>query len=359
MSPLGFVTSLVTSLVLAVCASTTAIAATALPLATAAATPPAGAAARDTDADGIPDRDDKCPADAETPNGYQDDDGCPDLAPHAAPAANEVGRIAERVGFLYDAAEIRAAALPMLDAIAVVLRTQTQQFPLVALEGHAADNEHAPMRLSLARASAVRIALIGRGVDAGRLLARASGATAPACTERNEMCRVRERSVELITLAVPKPTPPPEVAQESGESPPAPEKKAEHAEPPVPLERIEFRKGSAVMAPAALADLDLLAGFMKSNPVSLEIVGYADDAERKAAPLAQARADAVRGYMMACGVSSTHLTTRAERTGRATCRSRSANCPARSGRAELRFVDAHAAAPAAAGEGARPSDETK
>jgi len=250
----------------------------------------------------------------------------------------------------------------MLDAIAVVLKTQTQQFPLVALEGHAADNEHAPMRLSLARASAVRVGLIGRGVDAGRLLARASGATAPVCTERNEICRVRERSVEFVTLAVPKPAPPPEVTQgesaEPAESPPAP-KKAEHAEPPVPLARIEFRKGSAVMAPAALADLDLLAGFMKSNPVSLEIVGYADEAERKATALAQARADAVRGYMMAFGVSGTHVTTRAERTGRAACRSHSANCPARNGRAELRFVEAHAAAPPAAVEGSRPPEETK
>jgi outer membrane protein OmpA-like peptidoglycan-associated protein len=349
----------VTSLALAVCASTTAIAATPVPLATVAGTPQAAATARDTDADGIPDRDDRCPGDAETPNGYQDEDGCPDLAPHPAPAASETGRIAERIGFLYDGADLRAASFPMLDAIAVVLKTQTQQFPLVALEGHAADNEHSPMRLSLARASAVRIALIGRGVEAGRLLARASGAMAPACTERNDTCRVRERSVELITLAVPKPTPPPEVT-ESEQAPP-PEKKPERAEPPVPLARIEFRKGSAVMAPASLADLDLLAGFMKSNPVSLEIVGYADEAERKAATLAQARADAVRGYMMACGVSGTHVTTRAERTGRAACRSHSANCPARNGRAELRFVEAHAAAPPAGAEAPRPQpgDDTK
>jgi hypothetical protein len=43
--------------------------------------------------------------------------------------------------------------------------------------------------------------------------------------------------------------------------------------------------------------------------------------------------------MMACGVSGGHLTTRAEQTTRATCRSHSANCPARGGRAELRFVE--------------------
>ena len=120
----------------------------------------------------------------------------------------------------------------------------------------------------------------------------------------------------------------------------------------MPLERVEFNRGSAVLAPSALANLDLLAGFMKANAVSLEIVGYADERERGVATLGQARADAVRGYMMACGVSGAHLVTRAERTGRAACRSHSAKCPARDSRAELRFVEPPAAPAAPAGDAA-------
>ena len=36
---------------------------------------------KDSDKDGIPDEKDKCPKEAETKNGYQDDDGCPDKKP--------------------------------------------------------------------------------------------------------------------------------------------------------------------------------------------------------------------------------------------------------------------------------------
>ena len=51
---------------------------------TAAAGLPAAEEARarssDVDGDGLRDREDKCPHDPETPNGYMDDDGCPDLS---------------------------------------------------------------------------------------------------------------------------------------------------------------------------------------------------------------------------------------------------------------------------------------
>lgn len=255
-------------------------------------------------------------------------------------SADDVGRIAERIAFPHDSADLKQSSGPMLDAVATMLKEQPQQFPLVALEGHAADNEHTPMRLSLARASAVRVALLARGIDGGRLLARASGSLAPGCVQQTETCRATERTVEFITLPVPKPAPP-EIA-EPGETPaPAPAKKpAGDRAASIPLDRIEFSKGSAVIAPSALGNLDLLAGFMKANDVSVEIVGYADERERRAPALSAARAEAVRKYMMACGVSGGHLTTRAEQTTRATCRSHSANCPARGGRAELRFVEA-------------------
>lgn len=253
-------------------------------------------------------------------------------------SAEDVGRIAERIAFQQDSAELKPSTSPLLDAVAATLKQQPELFPLVALEGHAADNERTPMRLSLARSSAVRVALLARGVDGARLLARASGSTAPGCFQQTDACRAAERTVEFITLPIPKPAPPPpppEIAAPAETPPPA---KKPAAEPSAPLDRIEFNKGSAVIAPSALGNLDLLAGFMKANDVSVEIVGYADDRERRAG-LAAARAEAVRKYMMACGVSGQHLTTRTEQTGRATCRSHSANCAARAGRAELRFAE--------------------
>ena len=348
MSALGFLASIAFT----ACASTAVVSPSRVsPGAPAQARPPAA----DADGDGIADPDDRCPDAPETRNGYQDDDGCPDLAPPPAASPNDVGRIVERIGFPHDSAELKPALYPMLDAIAVVLKMQPQQFPLIALEGHAADNEHAPMRLSLARASAVRVALQGRGVDASRLLARASGSMAPRCVQQNETCRASERAVEFITLPGAKPAatpPPPENAEAGAPSPDDKPPGAERTPSAMPLERIEFNRGSAVLAPSALANLDLLAGFMKANAASLEIVGYADERERGVATLAQARADAVRGYMMACGVSGAHLITRTERTGRAACRSHSAKCPARDSRAELRFVEPPAAPAAPAGDAA-------
>lgn len=339
------------SIAFTACASTAVVSPSPVsPAAPATARSPAA----DADGDGIADRDDRCPDAPETRNGYQDDDGCPDLAPPPTASPNDVGRIVERIGFPHDSAALRPAFYPMLDAIAVLVKTQPQQFPLIALEGHAADNEHTPMRLSLARASAVRVALQGRGVDASRLLARASGSMAPACVQQNETCRASERAVEFITLPGAKPAAPPPPPENAEAGAPTPDDKppaAERSTSAMPLERIEFNRGSAVLAPSSLANLDLLAGFMKANAVSMEIVGFADERERGVATLAQARADAVRGYMMACGVSGAHLVTRAERTGRAACRAHSAKCPARDSRAELRFVEPPAA-PAPAGDAA-------
>ena len=339
MSILGFITSLA----LTPCLST-AVAAPAAPLvAGGSASRPSPA---DGDGDGVPDPDDKCPDVPETGNGYEDEDGCPDLAVQTPP--NDVGRIVNRIAFPYDSADLKPASYPMLDGIAVVLKLQPQQFPLVALEGHAADNEHKPMGLSLARASAVRIALLARGVDAGRLLARASGATAPVCTQRNEGCWMRERTVEFITLAIPKPAAAEPEAEKPRDNPPPARDPAVERAPAAPLARVDFQRGSAVMPPAALADLDLIAGFTMANPVSLEVVGYAESGEHRAAALAQARADVVRAYLKACGVLNGHIVTRTELTARSTCRPRGAGC-AHTARSEIRFVEQTASASRADG----------
>ena len=329
-----------------------------------ASAPPAAAApaSTDGDGDGVPDRNDKCPGDAETPNGHQDDDGCPDLAFRALRSPDDAKGITERVEFAHDSAAIRATSFALLDAIALVLKMQPEAFPTIALEGHAADNEHTPMKLSLARASAVRLSLLARGVDESRLVARASGNTAPGCMEQTEICRAHERTVEFVKLTASRPAAAggPEAPRPDTDRRPDPAASADKPDAAaVPLERVEFKKGSAALGPDALPNLDVLAGFMKATPAALEITGYADDNERKPDALAQARADAVRRYMLACGVSARYLTTRTERTGRAACRSHSANCSARNGRAELRFVEPQTSGGAAGTAAPAPSSSAK
>ena len=102
-----------------------------------------------------------------------------------------------------------------------------------------------------------------------------------------------------------------------------------------------FPSGSAALGPSALPTLDLLAGFLKANPVSIEIEGHADDNERKAAELARARANAVRAYMIACGVSADSLIVRVHGTSRPACKGHGSACRARNRRVELRFPETH------------------
>jgi outer membrane protein OmpA-like peptidoglycan-associated protein len=304
----------------------------------------ARARSSDVDGDGLRDHEDKCPHDPETPNGYMDDDGCPDLASASAASPTGTPEIVEKIIFTDGRSEIRPGSYPVLDAIALVLKMQPELFPVVALEGHAAPNEASPMKLSLARASAVRMALIGRGVAQDRLVARASGSTSPVCGENSERCWARERRVEFATLNAAKR---PEAAAGSGDEaadedktpdrpPGAP---APNAAPAAALEQVPFPSGSAALGPSALPTLDLLAGFLKANAVSIEIEGHADDNERKAAELARARADAVRAYMIACGVSADSLIVRVHGTSRPACKGHGSACRARNRRVELRFPD--------------------
>jgi outer membrane protein OmpA-like peptidoglycan-associated protein len=244
--------------------------------------------------------------------------------------------IAERIFFEDGAAAIKPTSVPALDAIAAEIKGHPQAFPLVALDGHAAPNERGPMRLSLSRATAVRLALIARGVDGARLLERVSGATVPLCEHSRDICWERERRVEFAIL---HPSTPPEAPAAPREKP-APEPPVQASPRPELLEQVTFARGSAVLAPAALPPLDLVAGFLKANPTSLEIEGYAAEGEHGPGELARARAEAVRAYLVACGVSASALTVRSRGTEEPQCRERTKDCRARNRRAELRFSDA-------------------
>ncbi len=274
--------------------------------------------------------------------------------PAAAPAADGPAAFGEKIYFDSGRSEIKPSSYPVLDAITAILSREPERFPQLALEGHAASNEPGPMRLSLARASAVRLALIERGVDGARLFARASGATVPACAHDHGVCWDLERRVEFAVLR-PAPeaepaassTPVIEPAAPADAEPNAhPDVHADRGPPPSPrpadpglLDRVEFARGSAVLMPSALPALDLVAGFLKANPNALEIGGHATADEHHPVELARARAQAVRAYLIACGVRGEALVVRSQGSSKPACAERSASCRARSRRVELRFSD--------------------
>lgn len=258
-------------------------------------------------------------------------------------SADGVPEVAQKILFDDGAAEIEAASFPVLDAIAAAIKAHPEAFPLLAVDGHAAGNERGPMRLSLARATAVRLALIKRGVSGARLLERVSGATVPLCDHSHDTCWERERRVEFAILHPATPSEagvaPPEKTSDEDNRPRAPQT-TERPKKNDLLEQVTFARGSSVLAPAALAPLDLVAGFLKANPTSLEIEGYAAEGERGGTELARARAEAVRAYLVACGVSAGALNVRPRGTEEPVCQERTRACRARNRRAELRFSDA-------------------
>lgn len=151
----------------------------------------------DTDRDGIPDVNDKCPSEPETYNGIQDEDGCPDRG-RVLVTSTRI-EILERLYFARGSAEIKPAAAPLLDAVAATLKGHPQ-LQLISVDGHASDEEQKGYELAERRAAAVRRALVERGVQAERLTSRGYGATRPLSSARDEASRERNRRTEFMIL---------------------------------------------------------------------------------------------------------------------------------------------------------------
>ena len=180
----------------------------------------------DTDGDGIPDIRDLCPTLPEDKDGFQDEDGCPDLdndgdgIPDASDLCpNEPGPPEERgcpkkyslvsvtqdkielhqaVFFATGRATILSPSFPLLDEVADVLKTRLAME--VRVEGHTdtrgsrANN----MRLSQARADSVKAYLVGRDIDASRMVSVGFGPDQPIETNRTAAGRERNRRVEFM-----------------------------------------------------------------------------------------------------------------------------------------------------------------
>jgi len=145
--------------------------------------------ARDADGDGVTDDRDQCPA---TIAGLSVD-------PKGCPSAFQVGQplILSGVTFQTGKAVLLGTSQGVLDQVAHSLIDN----PDVNVEvgGHTDDvgAEAANLRLSQARADAVRQYLIGKGVDAGRITAKGYGEGNPVADNTTAAGRAANRRVEL------------------------------------------------------------------------------------------------------------------------------------------------------------------
>ena len=149
----------------------------------------------DNDGDEISDADDKCPVEPETKNNYKDDDGCPDEVPIAIQSFT--GKI-DGIKFELDSANLTRDSYPVLDEAVKKL----QEFPdlKVSIVGHTDDqgSDEYNLDLSRKRADTVVRYLVSRGVDERRLKAIGMGMRQPITDNDSEEGRAQNRRVEFI-----------------------------------------------------------------------------------------------------------------------------------------------------------------
>lgn len=153
-------------------------------------------ASADTDHDGIPDSQDKCPNEPETYNGTEDSDGCPDRG-RVIISQSKI-EILDQLFFKRDSAKIEPASRPLIEAIAATLKGNPE-LSLLEVAGHACGDSNA-RDISQSRADAVRGALVGLGVEGRRLRARGYGGDRPLTPGNSEEACSRNRRVQINIL---------------------------------------------------------------------------------------------------------------------------------------------------------------
>lgn len=149
---------------------------------------------RDSDGDGIIDSKDKCPNAAETKNGFEDADGCPDELPTRV---KDFTGVIQGIEFDRDKATIRPSSSTVLDKSAAVLI----EYPSlrVFITGHT-DNtgtREKNVQLSKGRAEAVKNYLVSKGIDASRIETKGAGPDEPIDSNVTAAGQQRNRRIEF------------------------------------------------------------------------------------------------------------------------------------------------------------------
>lgn len=165
---------------------------------------PDGCPILDTDGDGIMDPDDKCVEQPETKNGFEDDDGCPDEVP------KEVSRFMGVIdGIHFDTGKdsIRADSRVVLKRAIEIL----EKYPSIRIEisGHTDNRGRASfnMTLSSRRADSVKRYLVDAGIDGSRIETRGAGFSEPIAGNSTRDGRAKNRRIEFKVLSQEDTTP--------------------------------------------------------------------------------------------------------------------------------------------------------
>jgi len=163
----------------------------------------------DNDRDGVPDAQDKCPSEPETINGFKDDDGCPDKGQSLVKLTESKVEILDKVYFDVAKAKIQKRSFNILEQVALILKANPQ-LRRIRIEGHtdSQGDDAKNLRLSQARAEAVRDFLVKKGVHVETLEAQGFGETRPIADNKTKAGQAENRRVEFVIVSDPPPAAP-------------------------------------------------------------------------------------------------------------------------------------------------------
>jgi len=151
----------------------------------------------DKDADGMSDPVDACPADPESRNGFEDDDGCPDEVPEEI---ESLAGVMEGIEFDTDKDTIRPESQATLERAVEVMK----KYPDLRVEigGHtdSRGGYRHNVDLSQRRAASVKAFMVDAGVDATRMETQGFGPDQPIASNETPDGRARNRRIEFKVL---------------------------------------------------------------------------------------------------------------------------------------------------------------
>ncbi len=151
--------------------------------------PPPPPKPADSDGDGVPDDRDRCPG---TARGVKvDDSGCEILA--------KLVLDGRHVNFAFDKSNLNDSARSVLEGVAEQVRRNADRVTRVIVAGHtdSVGPERYNQRLSERRAAAVVGYLTGKGVESGVIESLGFGESSPIASNKNSDGRARNRRVEI------------------------------------------------------------------------------------------------------------------------------------------------------------------
>lgn len=179
---------------------------------------PVGCPLKDSDGDGIVDHLDSCPLDAEDLNGIDDQDGCPDGANQAVVMRNDQLFVQQPIHFLKHSAMLLPDSKNMLERIAKQLGPHKKNIARIRIVGHCDRREvsrRKALALSKTRARIVAKYIILLGINKSLIDIEALGNKQPVNKGRRAREREKNRRVELV-ISLKKPAPPAHTVGDAG-----------------------------------------------------------------------------------------------------------------------------------------------